>query len=188
MLAALLAPWAHAGGAPRAKRPTRAAATAPNPAPVAACAPLPGPPPEMPPRARDVVGLNYASAALETGDSALVEVCALVDSSGLVREAAAAGRHTPYDSAAVDAVRWWWFEPARRAGRAVPARALIAVAARPPRDADPLVPDVLALAAEAESRGDLRGAIDAWTGALARAGRHSAIGNEWAIREHILRL
>src|SRR5207237_3430419 len=37
-------------------------------------------------------------------------------------------------------------------------------------------------------RGDVRGALDAWTGVLARVGEHPALQNEWAVREHILRL
>src|SRR5262249_3200083 len=52
----------------------------------------------------------------------------------------------------------------------------------------PLVPDVLGMALAAEASGDRRDAVDAWTGTLARAGVHPAIGNEWVIREHILRL
>src|SRR5262249_52955119 len=54
--------------------------------------------------------------------------------------------------------------------------------------ADPLVPDVVSLARDAESRGDLRGALDAWTGVLARVGAHPSLANEWPIRERILRL
>jgi len=50
------------------------------------------------------------------------------------------------------------------------------------------VPDVVALARDAEARGNAREALDAWTGALARAGTHPTLGNEWALREHVLRL
>jgi len=185
--AALLAAVARSGGVDRAKEPAGATRPA-SPAARPDCAPLPGGPPDVPPRLRDTVGLNFSSAALEAGDSALVEVCALVDSSGVVREVALRGPGTPYDSAAVDAVRWWWFEPARRSGHAVAARIVVPVTVRPPRDADPIIPDVLALAESAEARGDARGAMDAWTGALNRAGIHPAIGNEWVLRARILRI
>jgi len=153
----------------------------------APCEPLPGPPPDAPPHARDTIGLNFPSRTLAMGDTT-VQVCVLVDSTGIVREARVARGGTPCDSAAVDAVRWWLFAPARRDGRPVAARITLGVAVRPPRDADPLVPDVLGMALAAEASGDRRGALDAWTGTLARAGVHPTIGNEWAIREHILRL
>jgi len=134
-----------------------------------------------------MIGLNFADAELAER-TANVELCVLVDTLGIVREVRVVGRASPFDSALMDAVRWWWFEPARRGGRPVPARTRLSLAVQPPTDADPLVPDVLEMAREAEARGDARGAIDAWTGALARAGTHPAIGNEWGIRERIVRL
>jgi hypothetical protein len=168
-------------------------APAPGPGPVparraAACDPLPGGAPDAAPRARDIVALNFTNDMLDAADSATVELCVLVDSLGVPREVRTIREGTPYDSAAVDAVRWWLFEPARRSGRPVPARIMERVVVEPPRDSDPLVPDVLGLAREAEARGDTRDAIDAWTGALARVGTHPGLGNEWAIRERIARL
>ena len=154
----------------------------------AACEPLAGPAPDSPPRPRDRVGLNFSSDMLMTADSATVQVCVLVDSLGIVRQARVERGGTPYDSAAVDAVHWWQFEPARRSGRPVAARASVAVTVHPPVDADPLTPDVLGMALKAEAAGDPHGALDAWTGTLARAGVHPALGNEWVIRERILRL
>ena len=62
------------------------------------------------------------------------------------------------------------------------------IVAHTPRDSDPLVPDVVALASDAEARGDLRGALDFWTGALARVGTHPSLQNEWTLREHVVRL
>jgi hypothetical protein len=140
------------------------------------------------PRPRDRVGLNFSADMLLSADSAVVQVCALVDSLGLVRQARVERGGTPYDSAAVDAVHWWQFEPARRNGRPVAARVSVAVTVHPPADADPLTPDVLGMALKAEAAGDPRDALDAWTGALARAGVHPTLGNEWVIRERILRL
>jgi hypothetical protein len=160
----------------------------PPQAPVAPCAPLPGPAPDSPPRARDRVGFNFSADMLLTADSAVVQVCALVDSLGLVRQARVERGGTPYDSAAVDAVHWWQFEPARRNGRPVAARVSVAVTVHPPVDADPLVPDVLGMARRAEAAGQPRDALDAWTGTLARAGAHPTLANEWTIRERIIRL
>ena len=160
----------------------------PRPLGVESCEALPGPAPDAPPRPRDTIGLDFTNDMLAVSDTATVSVCALVDSLGIVRQARVELGGTPYDSAAVDAVHWWQFTPARLKGRAVQARVSIAVLVRPPVDADPLVPDVQALALAAESEGRTQDALDAWTGTLARAGRHPALGNEWVIRERILRL
>ena len=158
----------------------------PSPAAAAPCEPLAGPAPDVAPRARDRVGINFTAGMLTTADSAVVQVCALVDSLGLVRQARIERAGTPYDSAAVDAVHWWQFEPARRNGRPVAARVSIAVTVHPPVDADPLTPDVLGMALSAEEANDPREALEAWTGTLARAGIHPTLGNEWVIRERQL--
>ncbi|HTR97151.1 MAG TPA: hypothetical protein VMH61_04565 [Candidatus Acidoferrales bacterium] len=84
---------------------------------------------------------------------------------------------------AESAVRWWIF--ARPSG---PQWTLVHVQFDGHDDAEPLDPDVIALARDAETSGDLSGAIDDWCGALARVGQHPALRNEFAIREHILRL
>jgi hypothetical protein len=160
----------------------------PRPAVSGSCPPLDGPAADTPPRPRDTIGLDFTADMLAASDTATVSVCALVDSLGIVRQARVELGDTPYDSAAVDAVHWWQFAPARLKGRAVQARVSVAVLVRPPQDADPLVPDVQALAIAAESEGRTRDALDAWTGALARTGLHPALGNEWVIRERILRL
>lgn len=175
MLAALFAPMARASsrGTPRAAAP-------------ATCDPLPGEAPDTPPVLRSAVGLNYSNDLLASPADAVVRVCVLVDSTGVVREASVLGPRAPFDDAALDAARWSVFEPARRRGRAVPARVTLEVSARTPRDADPLVPDVLALARQAEAQGDLRGALDAWTGTLARVGVHPALQDEWTLRAHAL--
>jgi len=126
---------------------------------------------------RSAVGLNYAAEEFKRARDGTIEVCVLVDSTGTVSEARVVRALPPFDSAAVEAARWWVF-----------ARVAVTLEARVPRDAEPLSPDVVALARDAEARGDLRGALDAWTGALARAGTHSSLQNEWAVRERIVRL
>jgi len=179
LLAPLLAP---AAGARITYKPRPPEAT------VAPCEPLAGPAPDVPPRPRDRVGLNFSADMLLSADSATVQVCTLVDSLGLVRQARVERGGTPYDSAAVDAVHWWQFEPARAHGRPIAARVSVTVTVHPPVDADPLTPDVLGMALHAEAAGQPRDALDAWTGTLARAGSHAQLGNEWVIRERILRL
>ncbi|HUK64899.1 MAG TPA: TonB family protein, partial [Dongiaceae bacterium] len=188
LLAVLLAATASARAAgktavtpPAAERDaaTRAAAS---------CDPLPGEAPDQPPVLRSAIGLNYSNAMLDTPSDGTVEVCVLVDSTGTVREAGVSRPAAPFDEAALDAARWWLFTPARSHGRPVPARIAVTLPAHVPRDADPLVPDVVALARDAETRGDLHGALDAWTGALARVGTHPALQNEWAIRARLVGL
>ena len=118
----------------------------------------------------------------------VVELCVRVDANGQVSDVRVRSGGTPFDSAAVDAVRWWWFVPASTAGKPVAAWTRLSVDIQPPADTEPLVPDVVALALDAESRGDLRGAIDLWGGVLARVGVHPSLGDEWSVRERILRL
>ncbi len=181
LLAALLAPAARASAA-------RSTAPAVQARVVAGCDPLAGETPDRLPVLRSAVGLNYSNEMLKQAKDDSVEVWVLVDSTGTVREAGVSRPATPFDHAALEAARWWVFTPARRGDRAVPARIAVTVVVHVPRDTDPLVPDVVALAQEAEARGDLRAAIDAWTGVLARTGAHPALQNEWIPREHVVRL
>jgi hypothetical protein len=154
----------------------------------APCGPADAPAPDQPAVVRDRIGFNFPAAALDGTPPRALELCAQVDERGFVREVRVRRGGTPFDSAAVDAVRWWLFEPARRAGRPTPSWVTLSVTPEPPTDALPLVPDVLALAQDAEAAGDLRGAIDAWTGVLARVGQHPTLSDEWSVRERVLRL
>lgn len=152
------------------------------------CGPLPDEAPDQLPTLRSSVGLNCTNDMLDLPGEGAVEVCVLVDSTGTVRAAELTQPAGSFAAALLDAARWWVFAPARRGGRPVPARIGVRIEARVPQDAGPLVPDVVAMALAAEERGNPREAIDAWTGALARAGTHPAIQNEWSLRAHILRL
>ena len=152
------------------------------------CLAVPGPAPDVLPVVRARLGLNYTTEMLEQPSTGAVDVCLLIDTTGTVLEAGLPHPGSSLDDAAIEAARWWLFEPAKRAGRAVPARVRASVEFAVPRDADPLVPDVVALARDAERQGNLRDALDAWTGALARAGRNVSLGNEWIIREHVIRV
>jgi len=155
---------------------------------VAPCGPADAPAPDRPAVARDRVGFNFAAVAHDGAPSHTLDLCARVDEYGLVREVRVRRGGTPFDSAAVDAVRWWLFDPARRDGRPVASWVAVSVSPEPPADALPLVPDVIALAHEAEAAGDLRGAMDAWTGVLARVGQHPMLSDEWSVRERVLQL
>ena len=159
LLAALHVPVALAG----------AAAPPPATADTLAEPPLDRMPSEPRPQVRDSLGLNFTTELLGA-DPATIELLVLVDPHGTARRVRIARGGTPFDSAAVDAVRWWLFDPVLANSTRVPAWTRVTVDARPPADADPVVPDVLALANDAEARGDSRGALDAWTGALADRG------------------
>jgi hypothetical protein len=152
------------------------------------CGPAPGPAAEQAPRLFHRIGFNFASATLDARATHPVEFCVLVDARGQANEVRITRGGTPFDSAVVDAVRWWWFEPARAGGKPVAAWFRASVDIQPPAGAEPIIPDVLALAVEAEARNDARGAIDAWSGVLARVGVHPTLGDEWSVRERILRL
>lgn len=186
LLLALLAPAALARRVPAPAAPPVASHGGARAA--TRCDPLPGEAPERLPVLRSAVGLNYSNDMLHAPNDDSVGVCVLVDSTGTVREAGVSQPAAPFDDAALEAARWWVFEPARAHGHPIAARITVTVAAHVPRDADPIVPDVVALAGEAEARGDMRGALDAWSGALARVGAAPALQNEWAIRAQVVRL
>lgn len=86
-------------------------------------------------------------------------------------------------AAAIDAARWHVYS-------APTEPTWVALRIELPRvgTSDPLSPDPIAMALEAEQSGDLRGAIDAWTGAIARVGRHPSLQDDLAIRARILQL
>ncbi|MEQ1831461.1 MAG: energy transducer TonB [Candidatus Eisenbacteria bacterium] len=177
----VLAAIAHAG----VRRVPKPSPPASDPA---ACRAVPGLAPDVAPLLRARVAVNLTNALLESPAGDTVEVCLLVDTTGTVREVALPHPGSPFDDAALAAARWWLFVPAQREGRAVPARVRARIAIEVPADAEPLNPDVIVMAREAEARGDLRGAMDSWTGALARAGRLAALPDEWALRHEVIRL
>ncbi len=181
LLVALHAPVARASGEALAVAPASAAAPAD-------CGSLPGTAPERAPKLFDRGGFNFSSVLLAEKAAHPVDLCVLVDARGQVSDVRVSASSTPFDSAAADAVRWWWFTPARAAGKPVASWLRLSVDIQPPADTEAIVPDVLALAHDAESRGDVRGAIDAWGGVLARVGVHPSLGDEYSVRERILRL
>ena len=142
----------------------------------------------MPASVRSRIGVNLTSTALETPGTYRMLLEIELDSLGLVQGARIVRGGTPFDSAAVDAVRWWLFEPARREGGANAVSLRVPFEIVVPADADPVSPDVLTLALQAEAAGDLRGALDAWTGVCARVGTNPMLADDWTPRVHAIRI
>lgn len=85
-------------------------------------------------------------------------------------------------TAASDVARWCVYAP-----QTAPVWTTLAVTVDGRVEPEPLNPDVLAIAREAEGAKDWNNALAAWTGALQRLGTHPSLANEWALREHALR-
>ncbi len=193
LLTVLVAPVA--GGAAPAKphaqataRDTlRAASAVPHAAPIAATRNQPAESFDAPPVVRSRIGVNLTSDALDAPGNATVVIEFEVDSLGMVHAPRVAKGGTPYDSAAVDAARWWVFDAARHAGARVNATIRMPVDITVPANADPMTPDVLALALQAEASGDLQGALDAWSGVCARIGTHPLLADDYTPRVHAIR-
>lgn len=132
------------------------------------------------PQVSSRVQATLGNAGLDTPAGQRVMVKVQVDTLGMVTEASVYKGGTPFDSAAVDAARWWVFTPARQNGRPVPCTIALPIEASAV-DADPMVPDVVALAYDAEAAGDVRGALDAWTGVGLRAGS-PLVADAWSPR------
>lgn len=113
--------------------------------------------------------------------SAKVRVRAHVAPSGLVDSTRATSTDPRLRESAEAAVRWWVFPPAERA-----AWLTVDVPIEAAADASGLHPDVLALARDAEARGDLPTALASWVGALRRAGTSPVVNNPWSLREHAI--
>jgi hypothetical protein len=139
-------------------------------------------PATRPPRATlSTVPADLPAEMLGEKVSAIVTVRALVAPSGLVDSTRAEDGDERLRPSAEAAVRWWVFAPGR-------SREWVAV--RVPfeadADAEPLYPDVIAIARQSESDGDLPTALAGWVGALARLGKSPVVRNEWTIREHTM--
>lgn len=132
------------------------------------------------PQVRSRVQATLGNAGLDAPAGQRVRIKVQVDTLGMVTEASVYEGGTPFDSAAVDAARWWVFTPARRNGQSVPCSVALPIEVSAP-DADPMVPDVVALAYDAEAAGDVRGALDAWTGVILRAGG-PLVADAWSPR------
>jgi TonB family protein len=100
----------------------------PSEAPVDSAAPL------IPPRLVDAPDPDYPESHLGLGIEPVVELHVTVEPDGAVSDAHVEHAGDPeFDRAAVEAVRRWRFEPARRGDRPVRARVRVAVRFRRPR-------------------------------------------------------
>lgn len=91
---------------------------------LAACGPAPGPEPVVPfeqPKAVDTPPPGYPEAAACEGGGGVVDLRVTIGPDGRVGDVrlARGSGHQALDQAAIDAVRGWTFEPARRGGTPV---------------------------------------------------------------------
>lgn len=135
---------------------------------------------------RSRVGVNLTSDALDSPGTYKLKLQLQLNAHGMVDDVSVLVGDTPFDSAAVDAARWWVFEPA--IGATGPVRVTVPFEIVVPENADPMSPDVLAFARQAEADGDLQGALDAWTGVCARIGTHPLLADDYTPRVHAIRM
>ena len=152
-------------------------------APPARPAGAPGSAGSLPPRLVSSVPADVPAELLAAHLSADVGVRAHVRRDGTIDSVRAVSGDARLRAAAEASGRWWIFERQPR-----PRWTFAHVHWDGQDVSEPLSPDVIALAREAERAGDPGAAIDDWCGALARAGQHPSIRNEYAIRERILKL
>lgn len=125
---------------------------------------------------------DVPQAALDAGFAGKVVLQLRVAPAGYVDSVRVTSGDARLRAAALAAARWHIYAP-----QSSPVWTSLTIAIDGATESEPLNPDVVALAQEAEAAGDWRNALDAWTGALARLGTHPSLLNEWAIREHAVR-
>lgn len=134
-------------------------------------------------RPTSAVRPNVAWSALMAKVPGPVDLRVRIDRDGIVDSVQVVQGDPRLRSAAIDAARWHLYAPA-----GVTQWAELRIDFPTAGDAEQLSPDLVAMALDAERSGDLQQAIDAWTGTLARVGRHPSLQDEYAIRAHILAL
>lgn len=150
----------------------------------ASAAPTALPAPATPaPELLSAVTPDVPQSALDAQLDGDVQLLVRVTAGGWVDSVCVASGDARLRESAVAAARWHLYRPQPGA----PRWAALTLSVHGAQDVDALVPDPLALAREAEQAADWRGALDAYTGALARLGTHPTIMNEWALREHVMR-
>ncbi|MBI5168152.1 MAG: hypothetical protein HZA61_01555 [Candidatus Eisenbacteria bacterium] len=156
-----------ASGAAAATKPAAAAAKLP---PTVALAPVLQPPADVP------------QAALDAQLKGTVTLLAHVTRPGYVDSVRVLSGDARLRETATAVARWCVYAP-----QAAPVWTTLTVTVDGKVEPEPLNPDVLAIAREAEGAKDWNNALAAWTGALQRLGTHPSLTNEWALREHALR-
>lgn len=129
--------------------------------------------------------VDVPQAALDAQLSGTVTMLVRVTRAGYVDSVRVLTGDPRLRTAATDVARWCVYAP--QAPQAEPVWTTLAVTVNGKIEPEPLNPDVIAIAREAERAKDWNNALAAWTGALQRLGTHPSLANEWALREHALR-
>lgn len=137
----------------------------------------------MPPQPVLAVAPDVPQAALDARFAGRLMLQLHVNRLGLVDSVRVKTGDARLHAAAIDAARWAVYEPGQP-----PFWTTLAMQIDGKVEAEPLNPDVLAMAREAELANDWANALVAWTGALQRLGTHPSLTNEWSLREHALRV
>ena len=130
-----------------------------------------------------IVRPNVAWSVLAARIPGPVDLRVRVNRDGIVDSVQVVKGDPRLRAAAIDAARWCLF-----AATGIAEWTDLRIAFPTLGDAEELSPDPVTMALEAEASGDLQGAIDAWTGALARVGRHPSLQDDHAVRARILTL
>lgn len=127
------------------------------------------------------VAPDVPQAALDAQLTGRVVLSVRVSRAGLVDSVRVTSGDERLRAAAVGAARWTVFAP-----QPAPVWTTLTLSIDGRLEPEPLNPDVLGMAREAEAANDGANALVAWTGALRRLGTHPSIANEWVIRERTL--
>jgi hypothetical protein len=127
--------------------------------------------------------VDLTEAALAAHLQGTVRLRVHVSKLGLADSVIALGGDPRLREGAVASARWTLFAPP-----SAPVWTSLEVEVDARDAADPLTPDVLAIARDAERRGAPWEAIDACSGALQRIGTNPRLRNEWPIRDRAIRL
>jgi hypothetical protein len=136
------------------------------------------------PRVLSTVPAALSPAAFAAHLSGKVSVHVHVTPTGLADSVRATVGATALRATAESAARWYVFDASPKGGWTD----VVVDVAPAAADDDPLSPDFVASAIQAEKDGDLRGALDWWLGALNKVGTHPELRNPWAVREQTLRI
>lgn len=139
--------------------------------------------PASAPVLRSAVRPNVPWSLLAANVKGPVELRVRVDRNGIVDSVKVVKGDPRLISAAIDAAKWCLY-----AATGVSAWADLRIEIPSAGHAEALSPDPVALALGAERIGDLRGAIDGWTGAISRVGRHPSLQDDLVIRARIITL
>lgn len=129
------------------------------------------------------VPVNVPQSVLDAGIKGAVRVRVRVSTTGLVDSVIAVSGDPRLRACAIAAARWAIYAPPAK-----PTWTPLAIDVDGTQPSAPLVPDVVAMARDAEKARAWKDAVEWWTGALNRIGRHPSLTDEWTVREHVIQL